>query len=183
MEFGKYLDSILNTLEWAARYGIIDIVFGLGIVGLVLRGLRRYIPRNLDNLHIHVQSQELHANDFHEQYDHVLGIFIANSGTTNVYIARAFFRPTYRVFLFFKRSTKLPIYSKAFKSAAHKAYEIKFGRQWYEYDVIIKPEQREFSYLPLSKSVDETIIKNRQCGTLVIEYATAGKSGIHVVRV
>lgn len=178
-----FVKSLLDTLEWAAKYGLIDIVFGIGITGLVVRGLRRYLPRNLDSLHVHVQHQKVSAHNEFEDYEHSLGVFIANAGTNNVYIARAFFRPYYRKFFFLKKRSKLPIYPKAFKSAAHNAYEIKFGNQWYEYDVIIKPGGREFTYLPLSSPPDERVLSRRECGTIAIEYATAGKSGIHVVRV
>ena len=177
------MSFILDKLEWAARYGFIDIAFGLGVTGIIWRGLRRFVPRNLEHLHIHVQPHELHvANDI-ETYDNALGIFISNAGQHNIYIARAFFRDRYRTIWPLTSRSELPIYPKAFRSAAHDAYEIKFGDGWYEFDCLIKPGHRTFTYLPLSKPPDETTIAGHRCGTIILEYATAGRSGVHRVRV
>lgn len=177
------MDLMLKWLEWLAKYGIIDIIFGVGIISLVIRFLHRFFPRNLDHLHVHVQRSQISSHSQHENYDNVLGIFISNSGTMNIYIAMAFFRPYSRKAFFLKRRTKLNINPCAFKSAAHNAYEIKFGEQWYDFDVIIKPGQRAFTYLPLSEPVNQNLIDTRECGSILLEYATAGKSGRHIVRI
>ena len=177
------MTQILETLETLSKYGIIDIVFGFGIIGLLLRGLRKYFPQNIEALHVHVQNVDIQVSNDLERYNTALGIFISNSGTSNIYIARAFFRPYSKRFIFLKRYTELKIYPKAFKSAFHNAYEIKFGKGWWEFDILIKPNNREMTYLPLSEPAKESVIKNRKCGTVILEYATAGKSGRYIVRV
>lgn len=48
------MDLMMKWLEWLAKYGIIDIIFGVGIISLVVRFLHRFFPRNLDHLHVHV---------------------------------------------------------------------------------------------------------------------------------
>ena len=46
------MQSILENLEWLAKYGFIDLIFGIGVVGLLANFLRRLLPANYDHLHI-----------------------------------------------------------------------------------------------------------------------------------
>ena len=49
--------AVLGLLEWLAKYGIIDIVFGLGIFTLFYSFIRRHFPRNLPGLLVDTRSE------------------------------------------------------------------------------------------------------------------------------
>lgn len=66
---------------------------------------------NHAHLSISTQNLDLRARDYHENYDHALGIFIANTGNSPVHIWRALFKNEVVVLGMFKierRTSNLP---------------------------------------------------------------------------
>jgi hypothetical protein len=52
-----------------------------------------------------------------------------------------------------------------------------------ESQVIIKPDEVEHTFLPLSKPIAQHIIDSRQCGTVVLEYSTTIRRGSYKTRI
>jgi hypothetical protein len=46
----------MDTLKWLAEYGLIDIFFGLGVVGFIATLIRRVLPSNYEYLHTSVAA-------------------------------------------------------------------------------------------------------------------------------
>jgi hypothetical protein len=131
--------------------------------------------KNLEWLHVHVQPWPLHVNNPpFEQYKDTLKIFISNAGNKIITIKKAYFGNV---------NTTLPVYPNAFRSASPGSFELKFGRQWREHSIEIKPGQRVDTYLPLLKPAKQELISSRKCGKVYLEYETEQETGIHVVQV
>ena len=48
------MTGLLHALETLAKYGIIDIIFGIGVVSFLARLVQKAMPSNYDHLHINV---------------------------------------------------------------------------------------------------------------------------------
>lgn len=82
------MTKFLSLLEYLARYGIFDILFGIGILGYLRRLLRRRIVKALPGIDI------LPRITPHEGQ---LEMEIRNSSREPLYLYRATFRPGYYV--------------------------------------------------------------------------------------
>lgn len=183
---------MLETLEWLAKYGFIDIIFGLGVVSLLWRILRKYLPSNYAQLHINLSIGPV-LNIRGEVIPTTVQFNIRNSGTKNFYIARAYFRPKIRPWWLLwlcPISTKLKVHSASDRISEKDAYELKFtnqnlGQGLTEYESLVKPGHGNgvVTVLALSQKVSDETIQNRLCGKIYIEYAVAGQQGVHRVRV
>ncbi len=172
------IDFISKNYEW--------LFSGLGvfIVGGFLAGLGHTLHRkgqNHPDIAVHAQSISLHARDYHETYDHALGIFIANTGDTPIHIRRALFKNRVAFLSLFTRRSRLPVYPRAFKDAERDAYELKFGDQWYDPQTDIPPRGRVMTYLPLSEEVANHQTNRRKHGEVVLRYSAGDASGVHRV--
>jgi len=185
------MENLLNNLEWLARYGFIDIIFGIGVIGFIVRLLRKNFPSNYENLHVDV-SNSGPVTIPGAKVGHSLIISLRNSGLTNFYIARAYFRPKLRRWwcLWLKRiPTKLRVHPNSDRISSKDAIELKFqGRLqsiFNEYETLVRPghDEVQSTWLPLMQPVQQEEIENRQCGVLYIEYATKDKQGIHRERI
>jgi len=185
------MTPILDTLEWLARYGFIEIFFGIGTVGLLWRMLHRFVPSNYRYLHVDISSGSS-VTIRGETINTAVRIDIRSSGSTNFYIARAYFRPTLRpwwLFWLFPRPTRLKVHPESDRIADRDAYELKFqeGQRpggFTEYEALVRPGHAngEWTWLALTEAASKEMIRKRLCEVLYIEYATAGHQGIHRVR-
>jgi len=184
---------MLETLEWLTKYGFIEIFFGLGVVGLLARLIRKVLPSNYDHLHVDVfGSGPVTIPRVTDTIPHSFSIALRNAGNTNLYVARAYFRPKLRRWwsLWLRRSpTRLKVHPKAYRIIDKDAIELKFSggqNNFTEYETLVRPgasTQAVTTWLPLSEAANQEDINKRQCGVLYVEYATWGKQGVHVVRV
>ncbi len=159
---------------------------GLGVSCLLalVPSMRRRITDkrgNNKNLTISTQNINLTARDLHECYDHALGIFISNAGNAPVHIQAALFRTHVPFLFFFRRRSPIPVYSKAFVNAEKRAYELKFGAQWYEHQVDIPPGDRVMTYLPLQKPVSDEDTNIGRLGEVLVAWSSQGTAGTHRV--
>ena len=139
--------------------------------------------RNLDFLHVHIQTEDIGQGNLYKNCEDILTIFISNSGEVPINIQKAFLMPYKLILNSFKIRSKIPVHSKAFKSASHDAYEINFGKNLDNFKIKIEPGARVSTYLPLCKPIDPNIINTKKLGTIMIEYSTSYKDGIHIVLV
>jgi len=109
--------------------------------------------------------------------------FIANTGDSNIHIARALFKNKVPFLLFFKKASALPVYPRAFKDTQLDAYELKFGEQWYNPQTDIVGRGRVMTYLPLTEEVPDTQINKRKHGQVLLRYSSGDKAGTHKVYV
>lgn len=185
------IETVLTKLEWLAKYGFIDIIFGVGVTGLAWRLIRRVIPNNLDGIDVNL-SQGGAVTILGQRVEQSLTIEIGNSSGKNCYIGRAYFSATQRRWwtLWLKRSsTRLRVYPKSKRITAKKAFELKFPGQnmqfLSEYETIIRPGHTnvQSTFLALEEPVSQDIIEARCCGVLYLEYATSDTQGVHRLRV
>ena len=183
---------MLDILEWLAKYGIFDLVFGLGVISLLARFIKRVLPSNCDHLHVDVFVGGPVTIPRVGNLPHSFRISLRNAGQTNLYIARAYFRPKFRRWwsLWLRRSsTGLKVHPQSYRIADKDAFELKFsGGQdsFTEYEALVRPgdsKQDVTTWLPLGEAASQEDIDKRRCGVLYVEYATTGKQGVHVVRV
>jgi hypothetical protein len=158
-------------------------VFLLGGLLTFVKSLTAAKKENHPALSVHTQNIALRARDYHESYDHALGIFIANTGDSNIHIARALFKNKVPFLLFFKKASALPVYPRAFKDTQLDAYELKFGEQWYNPQTDIVGRGRVMTYLPLTEEVPDTQINKRKHGQVLLRYSSGDKAGTHKVYV
>ena len=187
------MNSILSSLEWLARYGFIDILFGIGVISLIVHGVRRLFPRNLSHLYVHA-SQGSFGNLL-KFYKCGLHVLIVNAENEKVFISRAFFQPYYRKFPFRKRNTILDIHPDALRDSERDRYILQFPDKPLEQqiaeqaisfsvlDVLINPGDRALAGLALSRLLDQKTTDSILFGTVILEYSIAGRSGKHLVRV
>ena len=174
------MNWILDNKEWL--FSGIGVLVVAGLIA-VLRRSRAKGGENHPGLAVHTQNINLIARDFHEEYDHALGVFIANTGNSPIHIHRALFRNRVPFALFLRRTSKLPVYPKAFKDTEQDAFELKFGEQWYDPQTDIDPRGRVMTYLPLSREVPDADCNGGRHGEVVLRYSSDGKAGTHRVRV
>lgn len=184
---------MLSTLEWLARYGFIDIIFGVGILGLVADFVRRAFPRKCDHLHVDVCAGGPVTIPRAGQVQNSFTINLRGAGTTNIYVARAYFKTRIRRWWslwLLKTATKLKVHPKSFRIAHKDAFELKFANSsttpFTAYETLITPGSSASgtsTWLPLEEAVDSDLIQKRSCGILVVEYATSGRQGTHIVAV
>lgn len=173
------LKPIMDILEYLSKYGLIDIFFGIGILGIVSRLVSRVIPSNLDELHVNA--------DFVVQNTPLMFVQIANAGRKNIYISRAYFKPRPHRWPFSKNKHALALSLRGnFRNLSLNFYELRFGTEGSrEYDCLVKPghDKKVSTGLQLDSLPRITETGAGRFGKIVIEYATYGKQGRHVVPV
>jgi hypothetical protein len=90
------MKSVLDALEWLAKYGFIDIIFGIGIVGFVARLMQKALPSNYDHLHVTVSPGGAVQIPGDPNVPNSVRFILNNAGQTNLSVARAYFRPKFR---------------------------------------------------------------------------------------
>src|ERR1039457_2993170 len=123
------MNWLLRNKEWFFS-GI--GVFLLAAFCAFLKRVSSGCSGNHPDISIHTQQVDISGRGFHESFDNALGVFIANTGDSHIYIRRALFRNRVPYLLVFRRASQIPVYLKAFKDAEFNAYELKFGQQWYD---------------------------------------------------
>lgn len=181
-----------HLLEFGSKFGLIDIFFGIGIPAFLWSMIRKQAPRNYPYLHVSVSSGSNVSIPPNQVNIPSISFSISNSGSSNFYIARAYFLPIKRSwktkFLPTKTYLKVHPYSDRIADKSN-AFELKFlGKEsnlFTEYETIIRPghENRKQTWLALAEPLVTEMIINRDCGTLFIEYATKDYQGVHKVRV
>lgn len=177
---------MLQTLEWLARYGIIDIFFGVGVIGFVAHLIRKVVPSNCEHLHVDVYMGGPVEIPRAGKLDHSFVIALRNAGQVNLYVARAYFRPKLRRWwsLWLLRTpTSLKVHPKSYRIADKDAFELKPAEEhegFTRYETLVRPGDSRsgvVTWLPLVKSANQEDIERRRCGVLYVEYATRGKQG------
>ncbi|MCA2407160.1 hypothetical protein GYN07_28855 (plasmid) [Rhizobium leguminosarum bv. viciae 248] len=148
-------------------------IVGTGITTLlvsIFTSLFDFIPRRLTTLGIGSSIEAFMARGPGDNYDWVLHIGIRNLGGRPLYIVRAVY--------FVDQRSNFRIYHNARHSQKyHKGYEVKFGDEWKELDTLVRPGEEVVTYVPL-ETVPSSMVPVRR-GTLLLEYVTEGKPGIH----
>ncbi len=99
-------------------------------------------------------------------------IFIRNESGKTLYISRAVY--------FRDKLGEIPIYANARPSQKHPGgYEVKFGTQWKEFDVLIPSREQADTYVPLEKMPLPGKGEVGHRGMLLLEYVSDGKAGKH----
>lgn len=182
----------METLKWLAEYGLIDIFFGLGVVGFIAGLIRKALPSNYEHLHTSVTAGGP-VNIQTGPVGNSIWFHIRNAGQTNFYIARSYFRAERRsplkLWLGWCR-TPLRVHPDSARIAEKNgAFELKFSGQqpqfFTAYEALVRPGSgnSQTTWLALEEPLPSALIESRNCGVLYVEYATGGKQGIHVVRV
>ena len=83
------MNNILAILELLSRYGIIDIIFGLGVTGIIYSAFRRRAVKELRGIEITTKFKY----DSYKDYKSRLNIFIKNNSGEPFFIYRILFRP------------------------------------------------------------------------------------------
>jgi hypothetical protein len=99
-------------------------------------------------------------------------ISLHNHAGRPLFIARAvyFANPAHRIRL----------YQEAWRSQKYPTgYELKFGRQWLDLDVLVPSNGQVDTYVPLETLPASESVPVGQRGTLLFEYVSEGKPGIH----
>jgi hypothetical protein len=130
------------------------------------------VPRRLLTVSIGSSIEPFYARGLGDNYDSALLIYIRNQGGKPLYIARAVY--------FRDRAAKVPIYADAWLSQKYPSgYEVKFGRQCKKLDVLIQPGGEVNTYVPLVGSPTSITVPAGRRGTLLLEYVSDGRPGIH----
>ncbi len=146
--------NILDKFEWLARYGFIDIIFGLGVISFLVRLIRKAFPTNYEHLHINVSMGGHVSIPPNIRVSQSFLIHLSNAGTTNLYIARAYFR------------AQQPNYFTEYEALIRPGHS-----------------NRQTTWLALEQPVNQQLIDRRGCGVLYIEYAASGRQGVHRTKV
>ena len=168
----------MTNLKFLAEYGFIDIIFGIGSLGIISRLVTKLMPSNLDELHVNA--------DFSAPNSNLLFVQISNSGGRNIYISRVFFKPRAHEKIMFRNKYVLAINPRAnFKNISRKFYELRFGDGTKDYDCLLKPgfENKVSTALQLDSLPSYPETGSGLFGKVVIEYATYGKQGKHVIKI
>lgn len=182
----------METLKWLAEYGLIDIIFGIGVVGLITGLIRKFMPSNYERLHTSVSAGGPVIIQT-GQVNQSIQFQIKNAGPSNFYIARAYFRSERRspckLWLGWQR-TPLQVHLDSSRIAEKdNAFELKFSGEQSQFltdlEALVRPvsSNSQTTWLALEKPLTSELIQSRNCGVLYIEYATQGKQGTHVIRV
>ena len=192
------VNAILEKLEWLTKYGLIEIFFGIGVLSLIGKLIRKITPSNCSYLEVNPFAgpavtipgalQPIHV-------PHSLTMDLRNVGPANIYVARAYFRPKRRrwYWLWLRRSpTGLKVHPQAFRNKDTFALSFELpGQQaqqvqhmFTEYETLLRPVAgwTARTWLPLTEAVDQQQIEKRRCGVLYLEYASKDRQGLHVVR-
>ena len=124
--------NILGKFEWLARYGFIDIIFGLGVISFLVRLIRKAFPTNCEHLHINVSMGGCVSIPPNISVSQSFLIHLSNAGTTNLYIARAYFRAKQGVWWtlwLWDKPTQLKVHPKSDRITDKKAFELKFSTE------------------------------------------------------
>jgi hypothetical protein len=128
--------------------------------------------RRLLTVSIGSSVEPFYARSPGDNYDSALLFYIRNQGGKPLYIALAVY--------FRDRAAKIPIYANAWRSQKYPSgYEVKFGRQWKDLDVWIRPGGEVHTYIPLEGSPTSIAVPAGKRGTLLLEYVLDEISGIH----
>jgi hypothetical protein len=187
------MKNVLDVLELLARYGLIDIVFGIGVTGLLWRFLIRIIPSRYEWLEVNAtaggQVKIPGAGAVNQSFQ----IQLVNSGSTNCYVGRAYFRPKLRRWwlLWLKRTpTRIQVHPQSHRIVKKDAFELKFQDQEHkdifsEFETLLRPGNvtGQTTWLALSTPVQQDDIDKHHCGVLYVEYAARGKQGVHAERI
>jgi hypothetical protein len=168
----------MDTLKFLAEYGLLDIFFGIGVLGFIYKLFIKVVPANLDELHVNA--------DFPLQQQALFFVQLSNAGAKNIYISRAYFKPKKRRFFFFKNKYALtPEIRRNYTNLSQGFYELRFGENQKEYDILIKPgyENKAATGFGISTTPSSQSLGDGNFGKIVIEYSTYGKQGRHVVKV
>ncbi len=179
----KITDLVSQHYQWFFSGLGVFLLGGLATLISRLRTSAGNARENHPHLSVHTQNIDLSARDHHENYDHALGIFIANTGNSPIHISRALFKNEVRALGILRKKSELPIYPKAFKDAESDAYELKFGDQWYDPQTDIPPRKRVMTYLPLSRPAPDDSTNTRRHGQIILRYSSDEKIGTHTVNV
>lgn len=191
------MNKILTTLEWLAKYGFIDIFFGIGVIGVIsslAKLIRKSFPINHEDLHIDISQGGPVSIPPDIITQQSFNIQLSNSGKFNIYIARAYFLAKQRVWWtlwFWNKPTELAVHPGSHRiTKKGNAFELKFSYAkqniFEEHETLLRwksDTNKQSTWLALSQPVAQQLINNRTCGTLYIEYATLDKRGVHKVKV
>ena len=180
---------MLDWLEFASHYGLIDIFFGIGIPAVLWSVIRKRFPKNYPYLHVSasILDNSVSIPPNHKNLPSIV-FSLSNCGSSNFYIARAYFLPEKRDWrsLFFGKKTALKVHPDSDKIADKRnAFELKFATDnpsiFTHFETIIRPghENKKRTWLALSEPLTNDLIQQRNCGTLYIEYATKDYHGVH----
>jgi len=160
------MQSILENLEWLANYGFIDLIFGIGVVGLLANFLRRLLPANYDQLHIDAVNGGPCSIPGDPKVQHTLAFRLSNAGQTNIFVTRCYFRarsrPWFLLWLIpLRTSTK--VHPLSMKITHKDAYELKFmgntpGFSNYETMIASGNSRGATTFLPLTEPVPQKIL-------------------------
>lgn len=166
----------IHGVDWLN--GIAGAILGVVATSLVTVLIRLYtsifdfVPRRLLTIGVGSAFEELFVRAYGEKYNDVLMIYIRNHSGQPLYVARAVY--------FRDRAKKMPLYPDAWRSLKYsKGYELKFGDQWRELAVLIPSKGEVDTYIPLQSAATATIFPVGKRGTLLLEYISDGKTGIH----
>jgi hypothetical protein len=187
------MKNVLDALEWLARYGFIDILFGVGVIALLRRLLIKIVPSKYKWLEVNATPGGPVTIPGAGAVDQSFRIQLVNSGSTNCYVGRAYFRPKLRRWwlLWLKRTpTRIQVHPQSHRTVKKDAFELKFRDQEHEdifseFETLLRP--RDFpgqaTWLALSMPVQQDDIDKHRCGVLYVEYAASGKQGVHAERI
>ena len=186
------MSEILEFLEKLAKYGIIDIIFGIGVIGFIVKLIRRAFPTNYDHLHVNISIGGAVFIPGPGKVLNSINFQLANAGQTNFYVARAYFRakqrPWWTLWLF-PLKTKTIVHPASARIMDKDAFELKFiGNQpqyFTDFETLIRPgsSNSQLTFLAVEQPLQQSLIDNRRCGTIYIEYAVSGQQGIHRTRI
>jgi hypothetical protein len=184
---------VLDSLEWLAKYGLIDIIFGIGVTGILWNFLRRRFPRRCEALVVDVAVSgtcQIPGSNGHVPSFTIHLRNTASGKDSNIYVARAYFRKRYGFMGLFRPNGKLPVHPASERMLENDSYALKFRGQnknvgFSDYETLILPghEYGEMTFLALANEPTYPVREKRVSGTLFIEYASKGTMGVHRVRV
>jgi len=149
--------------------GALGSLLAAGAIGLA-RGIGEFLPRNLDDLGIGSSFEPFYAQGPGDSYQACLWLRFRNHGSGALFIVRCVYENSY----------SLPVYINANRSQKYRrAYEVKFGEQWYEMSILIPPKAETTSYVPLSLLPPQEAFPPQRRGRLLIEYVYSGRTGRH----
>ena len=183
----------MELLANLSKYGIIDIFFGVGIPTFLWALLVKKFPKNFNRLHVSISEGPIVQIPPKGEKLNSMKISLRNSGSTNLYVARAYFKSSqkkwFTLFLW-DHKTELGVHPASDRIADKgNAFELKFSGEppyyFTEFEVLIKPGGLNgvWTWLALSIPISDSQISEKRSGTLYIEYATQDFQGLHVVQI
>jgi hypothetical protein len=169
--------SVIYNVDWVN--GVVGAILGVIASSAIALLVRLYttafdfIPRRLLTLSIGSSLEPFRARGPGDNYNATLMVYIRNQSGSPLYIVRAvYFRGA--------PAKRLPLYPNARRSQKYpRGYELKFGAQWVDSDVLLPAHGQVDTYIPLqSVPVDDAIPVGKR-GTLLLEYVSEGRPGVH----